>query len=160
MNTIEQTAPNIFSPVEKMAQQLQSFTRQQKARLVQLVPELRTIQPFDELRAPPEEAVISPQQQQAQALANCMAQRLAPIPSMEKVYVQPREWGFECWIVAQGSTLAERFQLYDEQWVLMEEEPNTSFKFHLVERYDSQLSDLLTTQQMASGVISRENQHA
>jgi hypothetical protein len=43
MKTIEQTAPNIFSPVEKMAQQLQSFTRQQKARLLQLVPELRTI---------------------------------------------------------------------------------------------------------------------
>jgi len=43
MKTIQQTAPNIFAPVEKMAQQLQSFTRQQKARLLQLVPELRTI---------------------------------------------------------------------------------------------------------------------
>jgi len=44
MKTIEQTAPNIFAPVEKMAlHPLQSFTRQQKARLLQLVPELRTI---------------------------------------------------------------------------------------------------------------------
>lgn len=56
MKTIQQTAPNIFAPVEKMAQQLQSFTRQQKARLLQLVPELRTIEP--------EEAVIPPEQLQ------------------------------------------------------------------------------------------------
>ena len=54
MKTIEQTAPNIFAPVEKMAQQLQSFTRQQKARLLQLVPDLRTIQP-EEAEIPAEQ---------------------------------------------------------------------------------------------------------
>lgn len=62
MKTIEQSAPNIFSPVETLCvalHPLQSFTRQQKARLLQLVPDLRTIQP--------EEAVISPEQRQLMA---------------------------------------------------------------------------------------------
>ena len=35
---------NLFAPVEKVAQLIQNFTRQQKVRLLQLVPELQTIQ--------------------------------------------------------------------------------------------------------------------
>ena len=35
---------NLFAPVEKVAQLIHNFTRQQKVRLLQLVPELQTIQ--------------------------------------------------------------------------------------------------------------------
>ena len=106
--------------------------------------------------------------QEAQGLANRIAQQLAAIPSMEKVYVRPRTWGAECWIIAQGSTQTERFEVYEQQWAIMEQEPNITFKFHLVERHDAELSELLTTEQMACSpissrhnfMISREYQYA
>lgn len=64
----EQQLTNIFKPVENIALQIHNFTRQQKIRLLQLVPELRTI-PTEETDIPPEQLeLIAYFQKQVDAL--------------------------------------------------------------------------------------------
>lgn len=54
MALAEHQSINLLEPVEKVAKQIEQFTRLQKARLLQLVPDLQTIRP--------DEVEISPQQ--------------------------------------------------------------------------------------------------
>lgn len=54
MALAEHQSINLLEPVEQVAKQIEQFTRQQKARLLQLVPDLQTIRP--------DEAQVSPQQ--------------------------------------------------------------------------------------------------
>ena len=65
---LEKQHPTLFPSVEKMAQQIQSLTRQQKARLLQLVPDLQTIQP--------EEAEIPDEQLELIAYFDCEMETL------------------------------------------------------------------------------------
>ena len=74
-------------------------------------------------------------------LAETVTRRVQSVQAAESVYVKTRSWGFECWMVVNGSTEEERFRLYDIQWELMEQHPEIGFKFHLIDRRD-QLSYL------------------
>lgn len=93
------------------------------------------------LSTPPE---VVPQALDAQAVTQLIAHVVAPIPSLEAVYVWTRPWGFECWLVANRSTEEERFRLYDVEWVLMERFPDLGFKFNLVDREGSPLPEVMS----------------
>lgn len=80
----------------------------------------------------------------ATALAERIARQVGSVRSMETVHITARPWGFECWLVADGSTEQERFWLYDLEWEWMESAPGIGFKFHLVDRLGHPLSEVLT----------------
>lgn len=77
-------------------------------------------------------------------LAESVAQHIRSIKSAEAVYVKARPWGFEYWIVVNDSSEEERFRLYDIEWDLMEQNPAVGFKFHLVDRQNQPLADVMT----------------
>jgi hypothetical protein len=80
----------------------------------------------------------------AQGMAERVAQRVRPLASLEGIYVRAKPWGFECWLVANRSTEAERFHLYDLEWQLMEQAPDFGFKFHLIDRQDRPAAEVIT----------------
>ena len=102
MKTIEQTAPNIFAPVEKITK---PFGRAQQ-------PDPKAIQPADSLRAPPEQAVISAEQLQLMAY---FQEKLDALPEGRRMQDDD--------MFIAGLTVAEYFALPDsEQARLWEEE--------------------------------------
>jgi len=77
-------------------------------------------------------------------LAETVAHQIRSVKSAEAVYVKVRQWGFEYWIVVNGSNEDERFRLYDIEWELMEQNPTVGSKFHVVDRQNQPLTDVLT----------------
>jgi hypothetical protein len=88
----------------------------------------------------------------ARSVAESIAGQLGTVPSMERVHVVTIPGGFECWVVGNQTTQEQRFALYDVQWRTMELWPSAGFEFHLVDREDHPLSDLLTLEPGGSDV--------
>lgn len=101
------------------------------------------------LRSSPTTQVV-PQITDAQTVAERIARLAIPVSSLETVYVWARPWGFECWLVANQSTEAERFHLYDAEWDLMEQLPDWGFKLNLVDREDRPLSEVMSVRPLTS----------
>ena len=78
----------------------------------------------------------------APAVAEKVVRYARQIGSLEAVYVRAKQWGFECWLVANNSSEDERFRLYDFEWQIMESAPDNGFKFHLIDRQSRPLSEI------------------
>ncbi len=92
----------------------------------------------------------------AQEVAERLAQQASQLTSLESIYIRVKTWGFECWLVANCSTEDERFRLYDLEWRLMEVTPHIGFKFHLVDRQDRPLTEVVTLERFDAAVILRK----
>jgi hypothetical protein len=92
----------------------------------------------------------------AQEVAERLAQQVSQLTSLESIYIRVKTWGFECWFVANCSTEDERFRLYDLEWQLMEATPDIGFKFHLLDRQDRQLTEVVTLERFDAAVILRK----
>ncbi len=96
----------------------------------------------------------------AQGVAERIAQRIRPLASLESVYVKAKPWGFQCWLVANHSTEEERFRLYDLEWDMMGLSPNVGFKFHLVDRQDRPLAEVVTLEPSDAAVVLSKTYYA
>ncbi len=96
----------------------------------------------------------------AQLVAAQVAPRIQHLASIEAVYVKTKPWGFEYWLVANGSTEEIRFSLYDIEWQLMELNPEVGFKFHLVDRQGRALAEVVTLEPFDAMVVLGARQDA
>jgi len=61
-------------------------------------------------------------------------QLLLPLESVEALYADWHPDGFDVWIIANNTTEADRDQIYDQEWSLMQQFPGLGVNFYLVDR--------------------------
>ena len=70
-------------------------------------------------------------------------QLLLPLQTSEAIYADWQPDGFTVWIVANHTTVADREQIYTQEWALMQQFPYLGFDFHLVDRSQSDAAQLI-----------------
>lgn len=96
----------------------------------------------------------------AEVIAEQVAEAVSFARSIESIHVYQREWGFHCWLVANGSTEAERFAIYDVQWQFVEQQPDLVVKFDLVEREGQPVTELVTLDDADISIALHESENA
>ena len=71
-------------------------------------------------------------------------QLLMPLQTVEALYADWRPEGFEIWMVANQTTVADREQIYTQEWALMQKFPMLGFDFHFVDRSQSDAAPLIS----------------
>lgn len=79
----------------------------------------------------------------AQALAEAIAGQMQVAGSVEGIYVEGVESGFQCWVVANHSTQEERYVVYDAEMRLLQQFPSL-LGFHLVDREGRPRDEVIT----------------
>lgn len=64
-------------------------------------------------------------------------ERLTPLQTVEAIYADWHPDGFEVWLVANQTTVADRELIYDQEWALMQKFPQLGFDFRLIDRSQS-----------------------
>jgi hypothetical protein len=68
---------------------------------------------------------------------------LQPVEKVVALYADRHPDGFDIWIVADATTAADREQIYDREWALMQQFPGLGFDFRLLDRAQSVSGDLV-----------------
>ena len=85
---------------------------------------------------------------------------LAGIPTLEKLLARAQDWGLMIWVIVNNSTEDMRYQIYDKEWELMQRFPGLGVNFHVIDRQDRPLEQLVTLQDIDLQFTFRELAHA
>ncbi len=85
---------------------------------------------------------------------------LQGIPAVEKLLARAQDWGLMIWVIVNNSTEDTRYQIYDKEWELMQRFSGLGVNFHVIDRQDRPLEQLITLQDIDLQFAFRELSHA
>jgi len=85
---------------------------------------------------------------------------LQGIPAVEKLLARAHDWGLMIWVIVNNSTADTRYQIYDKEWELMQRFSGLGVNFHVIDRQDRPLEQLITLQDIDLQFAFRELSHA